>query len=79
MLEKVGTVITKANLRAAHLEAEDETHKHQLDSATVTQKRKRVNINLKEKFGDLNSITAVMDRETALQSKQISRQGGMKA
>lgn len=55
MLNKVGKVIAKANVKAAQFEAQAEI-KHQLDSIKVIRKRIPVQFNSNEKFSDLNSI-----------------------
>ncbi|UPX10142.1 uncharacterized protein EKO05_0000813 [Ascochyta rabiei] len=75
MLGKAGKAIARANTRAARLEFENQRLKYQLDSATITHSRKRVQVNPNERYSNVEAIKAAIDRAAALQAEQASRQG----
>ena len=72
MLGKAGKAIAEANTRAAQLKAENERLKYQLDSTRVARIRKRVQVNPNERFSNVESIKAAIDRAAALQAQQAS-------
>jgi hypothetical protein len=72
VLGKAGKAIAAANTRAAELQAENQRLKYQLDSTRVTQSRKRVHINPNERFSNVESIKAALDRAAALKAQQDS-------
>ena len=72
MLGKAGKAIAAANTRAAQLEAENQRLKYQLDSTRITRSRKRVQANPNERFSNVESIKAAIDRAAALQALQAS-------
>jgi hypothetical protein len=72
VLSKAGKAIAEANTRAAQLEAEDQRLKYQLDSTTVTRVRKRVQVNPNQRFSNVESIKAAIDRAAAQQAQQAS-------
>ena len=72
MLGKAGKAISEANTRAAQLEAENQRLKYQLDSTTVARVRKRVHVNPNERFSNVESVKAAIDRAAALQGEQAT-------
>ena len=72
VLGKAGKAITEANTRAAQLEAENQRLKYQLHSTTVTRVRKRVQVNPNQRFSNVESIKAAIDRAAAQQAQQAS-------
>ena len=72
MLGKAGKAIAEANTRAAQLQAENQRLKYQLDSARITRSRKRVQVNPNERFSNIETIKAAIDRAAALQAQQAS-------
>jgi hypothetical protein len=72
VLSKAGKAIAAANTRAAQLEAENQRLKYQLDSTRITRLRKRVQVNPNERFSNVESIKAAIDRAAALQALQAS-------
>jgi hypothetical protein len=72
VLGKAGKAIAEANTRAAQLEAENQRLKYQLDSTTVTRVRKRVQVNPNQRFSNVESIKAAIDRAAAQQAQQAS-------
>jgi hypothetical protein len=72
VLGKAGKAIAEANTRAAQLEAENQRFKHQLGSTRVTCVRKRVHVNSNERFSNVESIKAAIDRAAALETQQAS-------
>jgi hypothetical protein len=70
VLGKAGKAIAAANTRAAQLEAENQRLKYQLDSTRITRVRKRVQVNPNERFSNVESIKAAIDRAAALQAQQ---------
>jgi len=70
VLGKAGKAIAAANTRAAQLEAENQRLKYQLDSTRITRSRKRVQINPNERFSNIQSIKAAIDRAAALKAQQ---------
>ena len=72
MLSKAGKAITEANTRAAQLKAENQQLKYQLHSTTVTRVRKRVQVNPNQRFSNVESIKAAIDRAAAQQAQQAS-------
>ena len=66
MLGKVDKVIAEAKTRAAQLKAENQRLKYQLDSARITHSRKRVQVNPNERFSNVESIKAAINRAAAL-------------
>ena len=72
VLGKAGKAIAEANTRAAQLQAENQRLKYQLDSARITRSRKRVQVNPNERFSNIETIKAAIDRAAALQAQQAS-------
>ena len=72
MLSKAGKAIAEANTRAAQLEHENQRLKYQVDTTRITQSRKRVQVNPNERFSNVESIKAAIDRAAALQAQQTS-------
>jgi hypothetical protein len=72
VLSKAGKAIAEANTRAAQLEADNQRLKHQLDYHKITRTRKRVQVNPNERFSNVESIKAAIDRAAALQAQQAS-------
>ena len=72
VLSKAGKAIAEANTRAAQLEAENQRLKYQLDTTRNTRVRKRVQVNPNERFSNIESIKAAIDRAAALQAEQAS-------
>ena len=72
VLGKAGKAIAAANTRAAELQAENQRLKYQLDSTRVTRSRKRVQVNPNERFSNVESIKAALDRAAALKAQQDS-------
>jgi uncharacterized small protein (DUF1192 family) len=72
VLSKAGKAITEANTRAAQLKAENQRLKYQLDSTRNTRVRKRVQVNPNERFSNVKSIKAAINRAAALQAQQAS-------
>jgi hypothetical protein len=72
VLSKAGKAIAEANTRAAQLEADNQRLKYQLDSTRNTRVRKRVQVNPNERFSNVESIKAAIDRAAALQAQQAS-------
>ncbi|KAF1929089.1 uncharacterized protein M421DRAFT_62067, partial [Didymella exigua CBS 183.55] len=72
VLGKAGEAITEANTRAAQLKAENQQLKYQLDHCKITCTRKRVQVNPNERFSNVESIQAAIDRAAALQVQQAS-------
>ena len=72
LLGKAGKAIAEANTRAAQLEAENQRLKYQLDSFKITRSRKRVQINTNERFSNIESIKAAIDRAAALQAQEAT-------
>jgi hypothetical protein len=72
VLSKAGKAIAAANTRAAELQAENQRLKYQLDSTRVTRSRKRVQVNPNERFSNVESIKAALDRAAALKAQQDS-------
>jgi hypothetical protein len=72
VLGKAGKAIAEANTRAAQLEAENQRLKYQLDSTRINRSRKRVRVNPNERFSNVESIKAAIDRAAALQAQQTS-------
>ena len=72
VLGKAGKAIAAANTRAAELQAENQRLKYQLDSTRVTRPRKRVQVNPNERFSNVESIKAALDRAAALKAQQDS-------
>lgn len=66
MLSKAGKAIAEANTRAALLIAENQRLKYQLDRYQTTRVRKRVQVDLNERFRNVKSIKAAIDRVVAL-------------
>jgi hypothetical protein len=72
VLSKAGKAIAAANTRAARLQAENQRLKYQLDSTRVTRLRKRVQVDPNERFSNVESIKAAIDRAAALEAQQNS-------
>ena len=72
VLGKAGKAIAAANTRAAELQAENQRLKYQLDSTRVTRSRKRVQVDPNERFSNVESIKAAIDRAAALEAQQNS-------
>jgi hypothetical protein len=72
VLGKAGKAIAEANTRAPQLQAENQRLKYQLDSARITRSRKRVQVNPNERFSNIETIKAAIDRAAALQAQQAS-------
>jgi uncharacterized small protein (DUF1192 family) len=72
VLSKAGKAITEANTRAAQLKADNQRLKHQLDYHKITRIRKRVQVNPNERFSNVESIKAAIDRAAVLQAQQAS-------
>jgi hypothetical protein len=72
VLSKAGKAIAEANTRAALLTAENQRFKYQLDRCQTTRVRKRVQINPNERFSNVESIKAAVDRAAALQAQRTS-------
>jgi hypothetical protein len=70
VLSKAGKAIAEANTRAAQLEADNQRLQHQLDYHKITRTRKRVQVNPNERFSNVESIKAAIDRAAALQAQQ---------
>jgi hypothetical protein len=73
VLSKAGKAIAKANTRAADLQARNERLKYQLNACRITRTRKRVQVNLNERFGNIKSMKAAVDRAAALEAQQASK------
>jgi hypothetical protein len=71
-LARQAKAISEANTRAAQLEAENQRLKYQLDSTTVARVRKRVQVNPNERFSNVESVKAAIDRAAALQGEQAT-------
>ena len=72
MLSKAGKAIAEANTRAAQLKAQNQQLRYQLDSYKITRVRKRVQVNPNERFSNVESIKAAIDRAAAQQAQQAS-------
>lgn len=72
VLGKAGKAIAKANTRAALLTAENQRLKYQLDRCQTTRVRKRVQVDPNERFSNVESIKAAIDRAAALQAQWTS-------
>ena len=73
VLGKAGKALAKANTRAAQLEAENQRLKYRIDSNKITRSRKRVQVNLNERFSNVEAIKAAIDQAAALQAQRASR------
>jgi hypothetical protein len=71
VLSKAGKAIAKANTRAAQLKAENQRFRHQLDSTSTFRVRKRVQINLNERFSNVEASRLQL---IALQFYKLDRQ-----
>jgi len=72
LLSKAGKAIAAANTQAAQLQAKNQQLKHQLQHAKNTHIKKRVQVNPNERFSNVESIKAALDRATALEAQQIA-------
>jgi hypothetical protein len=69
VLGKAGKAIAAANTRAAMLQAENQGLRFQLQKATdSTRVRKRVQVDMNERFSTLNHVQAALERAAAHQS-----------
>jgi peptidoglycan hydrolase CwlO-like protein len=65
VLSKAAKTISSVNTRSAQLQAEDQRLKYQLDQINDRQSRKRVRMNLTERFSNAEEIKATIDRAAA--------------
>lgn len=72
VLGKAGKAIAEANTRAAQLAADNQRLRYQVDTYRITRTRKRVQVNPNERFCNVDSIKAALDRAAALQAQQAS-------
>jgi hypothetical protein len=70
VLSKAGKAIAVANTRAASLQAENQRLKYQLDNSRNTASRKRVQVNPNERFSNVETIKAALDRAAATKAQQ---------
>ena len=68
VLSKAGKAIAEANTRAAQLKAENQRLKYQLHTHKNTHTRKRVQVNLNERFSNVEIIKAAIDQAAALEA-----------
>lgn len=73
LLGKAGKAIARANTRSAQLEAENQRLKYQLDAIQSTRVRKRVQVNPNERFSNVESIKAALERATAIHAEQAAK------
>jgi hypothetical protein len=73
VLGKAGKANAEANTRAAQLEADNQRLRYQLDTHQITRVRKRVQVNPKERFSNVDSIKAAVDRAQNPPSKESRR------
>ncbi|KAF1922862.1 uncharacterized protein M421DRAFT_426482 [Didymella exigua CBS 183.55] len=79
VLGKAGKAIAEANTRAAQLKAENQQLKYQLNHFKITRTRKRVQLDPNERFSNVESTQAAIDRAAALQAQQASTSAGKEA
>jgi hypothetical protein len=79
VLGKAGKAISKANIRAAHLEAQNRRLQAQLDKFTNKYTRKRVKINPNERFSNVVKIMAALDRAAMEKAEKAMKKAVDKA
>ncbi|KAI0997084.1 hypothetical protein K3495_g11101 [Podosphaera aphanis] len=72
VLQKAGKAISTANARAARQEEELFQLRHQLQTTTSTRKRKRIQVDLNERFANIDSIKSAIDETTAVEARRSS-------
>ncbi|KAI0996829.1 hypothetical protein K3495_g11354 [Podosphaera aphanis] len=72
VLQKAGKAISTANARAARQEEELFQLRHQLQTTTSTRKRKRIQVDLNERFANIDSIKSAIDETAAVEARRSS-------
>jgi hypothetical protein len=73
VLGKAGKAISRANTRAAQLQAENHRLEYQLSQIRGKQTRKRVQVNPNERFSNVETIKAAVDRAAQKQAQKSQK------
>ncbi|KAI1507042.1 hypothetical protein Ptr86124_014017 [Pyrenophora tritici-repentis] len=69
-IEKVGKALATANIRAAQLETENRRLYSQLEALKPQQPRKKVRVNLNQRFADVDTIMVAVQASQLLQAQR---------
>jgi hypothetical protein len=73
VLGKAGKATSRANTRAAQLQAENQRLECQLSQIRGKQTRKRVQVNPNERFSNVETIKAAIDRAAQQQAQKSQK------